>query len=138
MIPVGSLVNLTVRTKTLLTSTPTRRDMAVVVFTGIFLTLLAVAQVVRAVPVSGNDGRLDTGALDTIVGDHARTAPAETIPESPCIHHDLGTQCAPCAYCSAPTTELSELLELVSVDIGNQDPPGVKQHFPATVLKPPR
>ncbi len=125
-------------TKSLLVSTPTRPDLVLIVFIGLFLTLLAVAQVVRAVPVSTDEELLDARELATMVHDRGSVAPAETIPQMPCAHHEPGTQCAPCPYCSTPATEVSELLELVGVDVGKHDSSRVKQHFPATVFKPPR
>ncbi len=137
-IPAGSLAHLTVHTKSILASTPTRSDLALMVFIGLFLILLAVAQVARAVPVSTDEGLLDARELAAMGHDRGSAAPADTIPETPCIHHEPGTQCAPCSYCSTPATEVSELLELVGVDVGKQDQSRVKQHFPATVFKPPR
>ncbi|MCZ6711941.1 MAG: hypothetical protein O7B25_16365 [Gammaproteobacteria bacterium] len=129
---------LTVHTQTLPASTPLRSELALMMFIGLLLALLAVAQVTRAVPVSTDEGLLDPRDFATMVEDHGTAAPTETIPETPCVHHQPGTQCAPCPYCSTPATEVSELLELVGVDVGKHDPSRVKQHFPATVFKPPR
>ena len=108
------------------------------VFIGLFLALLAVTQVARPVPVSTDEGLLDAGDFASIVHDRGNAAPAETIPETPCIHHRPGTQCAPCPSCGTPATEVSELLAMAGVDIGNHDPPRVKQRAPASVFKPPR
>ncbi len=105
------------------------------VFIGLLLALLAVA---RAVPVSTDEGLLDAGEFATMVDDHGNAAPAETIPETPCVHHQPGTPCAPCPTCSTPATEVSELLAMAGVEVRNHDPPRVKQRAPASVFKPPR
>ncbi len=107
-------------------------------FIGLLLALLAVAQVTRAVPVSTDEGLLDARDFATMVDDHGNAAPAETIPETPCVHHQPGTQCAPCPSCSTPAMEVSELLAMAGIDVGNHDPPRVKQRAPARVFKPPR
>ncbi len=115
-----------------------RSGLALMVFVGLFLALLAVAQVARAVPVSPDDGLLVARDFATMVDDHGNAAPAETIPETPCVHHQPGTQCAPCPSCSTPATEVSELLAMAGVEVGNHDPPRVRQRVPASVFKPPR
>ena len=108
------------------------------VFIGSLLALLAGTQVARAVPVSTDEGLLDAGEFATMVDSHGNGAPAATIPETPCVHHQPGTQCAPCPSCSTPTTEVSELLAMAGVEVRNHDPPRVKQRAPASVFKPPR
>ncbi len=108
------------------------------VFIGLLLALLAVAQVARAVPVSADEGLLDADDFATMVDGHGNAASAETIPETPCIHHQPGTQCAPCPSCSTPAMEVSELLAMAGIDVGIHDPPRVKQRAPASVFKPPR
>ncbi len=108
------------------------------VFVGLFLALLAVTQVARSVPVSTNEGLRDARDFATMVDDHGNAAPAETIPETPCVHHQPGTQCAPCPSCSTPAMEVSELLAMAGVEVRNHDPPRVKQRAPASVFKPPR
>ncbi len=115
-----------------------RSGLALMLFIGLFLALLAVAQVARAVPLSTDEGLLVAGEFATMVDDHGNAAPADTIPKSPCVHHQPGTQCAPCPPCSTPATEVSELLAMAGVDVSNHDPPRVEQRAPASVFKPPR
>ncbi len=115
-----------------------RPDLARMVFIGLFLALLAVAQVARAAPASMDGGRLEAGDFTTMVDGRGNAAPADTIPDTPCIHHQLGTHCAPCPSCSTPVAELSGPLAMADLDVGNHDPPPVKQPAPASVFKPPR
>ena len=115
-----------------------RPDLALMVFIGLFLVLLAMAQVARAAPVSMDGGRLEAGDFTTMVDGRGNAAPADTIPDTPCIHHQPGTQCAPCPSCSTPAAEVSGPLAMAGVDVGNHDPPPVKQPAPASVFKPPR
>ena len=81
---------------------------------------------------------LDGRDFATMVDERGSAAPADTIPETPCIHHQPGTQCAPCPSCSTPAMEVSDLLALAGVEVGNRDPPRLKQRGPASVFKPPR
>jgi hypothetical protein len=115
-----------------------RSDLALIVFIGLFLLLLAVAQVARAAPVSTHEGRLGARDFTAMTAEHGNAAPAETIPDTPCIHHQPGTQCAPCPSCSTPVAEVSGPLTTAGLDVGNHDPPPVKQPAPASVFKPPR
>jgi hypothetical protein len=115
-----------------------RSDLALMVFIGLFLVLLAMAQVARAAPVSTHEGRLDARDFITTIAQHGNATPAGTIPDTPCIHHQPGTQCAPCPSCSTPVAEVSGPLAMADLDVGNHDPPPVKQPAPASVFKPPR
>ncbi len=115
-----------------------RSGLALMVFIGLFLALLAVTQVARAVPVSTDEGLLDAGEFATMVDDHGNAAPAGTIPETPCVHHQPGTQCAPCPPGSTPATEVSEVLAMAGVDVSNHDPPRVQQRARASIFRPPR
>ncbi len=108
------------------------------ILAALLLTLLSAAQAASQASVPVGVERLQEGQPSAWMhaGDHAEIVPVSS--EVPCVHHEPGSQCAPCQHCSTPAAEVPELLVLIGSDVRIHGPPGVTQYFPASLFKPPR